>query len=108
MNIGDLNKRITIQKLITITNKNGFEEETWQDYKTVWASADNLFGREYYAAQAVQAEKTVKFTIRYCKDLDTNMRILFDNKQYNIVFIDNIKYGNAFMAIKAMEVTANG
>jgi SPP1 family predicted phage head-tail adaptor len=65
MKPGDLNKRITIQKPITTTNERGFEIETWEDFKTVWAAVSNLHGREYYAAAAIQAENTVKFTI--CK-----------------------------------------
>lgn len=104
MNIGDLRNRITIQKLTIITNENGFEEETWQDYKTIWASISNLFGREFYAASSVNAENTVKFTIRYIDGIDTTMRILFNNRPYNIIFIDNIKYSNTYIEIKALEV----
>ena len=69
--IGDLRHRITFQKLTTSVNENGFEVETWEDFKTVWAAVSNLHGREYFAAAAVQAENTVKFTIRYLTGLDT-------------------------------------
>jgi len=106
--IGDLRHRITFQKLTTSVNENGFEVETWEDFKTVWAAASNLHGREYFAAAAIQAENTVKFTIRYLPDMDTTMRILFQGKQYNITSIDNIKYQNRYMEIKAMEVVGSG
>ncbi|KGI44833.1 phage head closure protein [Clostridium tetani] len=108
MGIGDLKHRVLFQKFATVVNDNGFEEETWQDYKTVWASVSNLYGREYFEAAAVQAEKTVKFTIRYTDEIDTSMRILFKDKQYNITSIDNIKYENKFIEIKAMEVDKSG
>lgn len=108
MNPGNLRHRITLQKLTTTTNENGFEIEEWLDIKTVWASITNLHGREYYEAAAVQAEQTVKFTIRYLKGLDTSMRILFRDKQYNITAIDNIKYENRFIEIKALEVEKSG
>jgi SPP1 family predicted phage head-tail adaptor len=108
MEIGDLRHRVTIQKLTTAVNENGFEIETWEDFKTVWAAVGNLHGREYYAAAAVQAENTVKFTVRYLEGLDTTMRILFQGKQYNITSIDNIKYQNRFLEIKAQEVKAGG
>jgi len=106
--IGDLRQRITFQKLTTTVNENGFEVDTWEDYQTVWAAVSNLHGREYYAAAAVQAENTVKFTLRYLKDIDTSMRILFRGKQYNIIAIDNIKYQNRYLEIKAQEVSAGG
>nr|DAL96910.1 MAG TPA: Putative head tail adaptor [Caudoviricetes sp.] len=108
MNPGDLDKRITLQKCITTTNESGFEVETWEDYKTIWAAVSNLHGREYFAAAAVQAENTVKFTIRYLQGLDTTMRILFQGKQYNITSIDNIKYQNRYIEIKAQEVVGSG
>jgi SPP1 family predicted phage head-tail adaptor len=106
--IGDLRHRITFQKLTTSVNENGFEVETWEDFKTVWAAVSNLHGREYFAAAAVQAENTVKFTIRYLTGLDTTMRIVFQGKQYNITAIDNIKYQNRYLEIKALEVVSGG
>ncbi len=69
VNIGDLNKRIVIQKYIINQNENGFDIEEWIDYKVVRASMNNLWGKEFYAAKAVQAENTVEFIVRYCKDL---------------------------------------
>nr|WP_243124107.1 phage head closure protein [Clostridium tyrobutyricum] len=69
---------------------------------------ENLHGREYFEAAAVQAENTVKFTIRYTDEIDTSMRILFKGSQYNINSIDNIKYRNKFIEIKAMEVENSG
>ena len=106
--IGDLRHRITFQKHTTTINENGFEVETWEDYRTVWAAASNLHGREYYAAAAVQAENTVKFTIRYLSGVDAAMRICFQGKTYNITAIDNIKYQNRFIEIKAQEVVGSG
>lgn len=107
MNIGKMNKRITIQKFTVTQNDNGFDVEEWADYKTIWASANNLFGKEFYAAKAVQAEKTVEFTVRYGKyleNIDTkNYRIAWNGRFYNITFIDNIQYKNTFVKIKAME-----
>lgn len=108
MEISALSKRITLQELKTNINENGFEIEEWIDFKTVWAAVSNLHGREYYEAAAVQAENTVKFTIRYLPNIEPTMRILFKGKQYNITSIDNIKYANKFIEIKAMEVDSSG
>lgn len=110
--IGELRHRITFQKQVIKVNENGFEEEVWQDYKIVWASITNLSGREYFQAAATQKENTVKFRIRFNEDLNTDMQILFNGKRYNITSIDNIKYENKYMEIKALEVqedeTING
>lgn len=106
--IGEMKHRIIFQKLLATINENGFEVERWQDYKTVWAKASNLSGREYYQAVAVQTEKTLIFLIRYLDGIDTSMRIQFENRQYNITFIDNMKYLNKYIEIKALEVMKNG
>lgn len=104
----ELKHRITFQILETLTSENGFEIETWVDYRDLWACVTNLHGREYFEAAAVQAENTVKFTIRYTDEIETTMRILFKGKHYNITSIGNIKYANKFIEIKAMEVESSG
>lgn len=108
MDIGELRHRLTFQKLTATTNENGFEMEDWQDYKTVWAAITNLHGREYFEAAAVKAENTVKFKIRYIPNIEPIMRIIFKGKRYNITSIDNIKYANKFIEIKALEVESSG
>ena len=104
MEIGKLNKRVLLQTYTVTENDMGDSISTWVDFATVWASATNLSGKEYFAAMQVQAENTIKFIIRYNKNVNETMRIIFEGNNYNIVFIDNIKYDNKFMEIKAMAV----
>ena len=115
MNPGELRHCITIQKLDTITNENGFETEDWIDYKTVWAKIQNLHGQEYWAAKAVQSETVTKITIRYLKALDPAVneegpkttkiyRLAYRGRILDIEFIDNIQYRNKYMEIKCREV----
>lgn len=108
MKAEELKHRITLQVFTTVVNENGFEVESWVNFKTLWAAVTNLHGREYFAAAAIKAENTVKFTIRYTQGIDESMRILFKGKQYNISSVDNIKYANKFIEIKAMEVDNSG
>ena len=108
VSIGEMKHRITFQKLVVNVDENGFEVKEWQDYKTIWASVYNLSGREYYQAAAIQAEKTVKFTIRYLLDLTADLGIAFEDRQYNITSIDNIKYEDKYIEIKALEVDRSG
>lgn len=107
MNPGELNKRITIQELRTVDNENGFEKEEWQKIITVWASKNNLSGKEPYMAKQYNEEKTVKFEIRYQKVLEnlesTKHRIVHNDKIYNITFIDNFKYRNERLIFETLE-----
>lgn len=108
MGIGELRHRISFLKPTSSVNENGFETEGFVEIKTVWAAVANLSGGEYYAAAAVQKEKTVKFRIRAVKDIDETMMIAFGGRQYNITSIDNMKYENRYMEIKALEAEDNG
>lgn len=108
MGTGELKHRVTLLKPTSIINENGFETEGFIEFKTVWASVSNLSGREYFAAAAVQKEKIVKFLIRAISDINETMIIAFQGKQYNITSIDNIKYENKYVEIKALEVDENG
>ncbi len=108
MNVNELRHRITFQKKTTTTNENGFTEESWTDIRTVFASKNNLFGREFFQAVAVQAENTVEFGIRYSgfvDEMDSKLyRITQGLKIYNITFIDNILYDKIFVKIKTLEL----
>lgn len=108
LDIGEFNKRITIEKYSTYQSKNGFDIEDWRSFKVVWASINNLYGKEFYAAKAVNAENTVEFIVRYSKALEEinskQYRISWNNRKFNITFIDNIKYENKLLKIKATEV----
>lgn len=108
MTIGEMRHRITIQRVTISTNDNGYEMETPELIKEVWAKVSNLHGSEFFAAKAIQAENTVKFTVRYMSGLDQSMQILFQGKGYNITAIDNIKYRNEYIEILAKEVDSNG
>ena len=105
-NAGELRHRITLQKFATTTDADGFVVQDWVDVATVWAAVENLHGREYWEAATVQAENTLKFTIRYRPDVTNDMRIVFRGQTYEITAIDNIKYRNEFLEIKAVALNA--
>lgn len=106
--IGRMNKRITFEVETTVTNESGFQEQTWNGIKTVWSSVNNLFGREFWSAKAVQQENTVVFKIRYNKEIENlntkKTRINFKGKFFNITHIDNVRYENRVLSIKATEL----
>lgn len=101
MDPGDLRHKITIQTLTTSIGTNGFTTESWTNLKTVWAKAQGLFGREFFAAQQVNSKASCKFIIRYIANLDTSMRIAYEGKNYNILYIDDIKEEHKYIEMMA-------
>ena len=64
MKAGKLDQRITLQAKSVTRDAMGGEVITWADQATVWAQADPLRGREYFAAKQEQSEITIRFKIR--------------------------------------------
>ena len=67
MNAGRLDKRITIERMESGQDELGQPIEGWIPTYSVWASIEPLQGREYIAAMAAQAERTVRIRLRYLR-----------------------------------------
>lgn len=108
VNIGKMNKKVTIQKCSESSGEWENSVIEWADYITVWACINSLFGREFWAAKQANLENTINITIRYqkaFKDLDTReYRVKWDGKIYNIINIENPSYENKYLVFKCVEV----
>jgi len=51
---------------------------------TVWASVEPLKGREFFASQKENSETTVRICIRHRSGISADMRILYDNKIFEM------------------------
>lgn len=83
--IGELNQRITIQQRGGAVDALGHGAETWTDVATVWAAAQPLRGREFFAAGAVQSEADVRFRIRWMSGIDATMRAVWKGVPHALV-----------------------
>ncbi len=84
MNAGDLKHKIQILSKQTITDEEGFTKEDYVVFADTWAKVTPTQGREFYQAAAIQAEKDVKFTIRYRKGITNDMQVKYNNQIYRI------------------------
>jgi SPP1 family predicted phage head-tail adaptor len=87
MNIGRLDKRITIQTLVAAQDAFGAPGAAWTMVATVWAELKDLTGREFLAAAAVQNMVQTKITIRYPGNaiiITPKMRVVHGADIYNI------------------------
>jgi SPP1 family predicted phage head-tail adaptor len=84
MNPGKLNKRITLQSYQSIKDDEGIVSKQWVNLMTVYASVEPLSGREYWQAAATQSENTVKFLIRYKQNITSDLRLIYNNKSYDV------------------------
>lgn len=85
MEAGALNRRITIQKRTIATDSDGYHSETWTTHETRMAEKITTGGREFYAAQKLNAETTAVFRVRFTNAITRNMRIVDGARTYEII-----------------------
>lgn len=90
MRAGALRHRIDIQQLVIDRDDDGRRTEDWQTIRTsdepelIPAEIVPLSGREFIAAQAVQAGVNTRITIRWRPGVRAAMRVVHDGDIYNI------------------------
>lgn len=103
---GELNTTITFQQNTPTHDSLNQPVPNWADVATVYASVITTGGREYYAAQKLNAETSVVFKIRYRRGLKTTMRVKWAGKYYEILPpINDVNGKHEEILISAKEVT---
>lgn len=98
-NIGQLDRRITIQERTTTKDDYNQDVVTWSTFATVWAKIQENIGGESYQADQLTASRFDHFTIRYAAVTET-MRILYNDRFYDIRSIQKPDR-NRYLVIKA-------
>jgi SPP1 family predicted phage head-tail adaptor len=89
-----LRHRVEIQTLTVVYDEMGAPSKEWVTVGAAWAAVEPVSGREYWAAAAVQAETTVKVTMRYLPGITPYHRLLFKGKLYDIQSVINTEERN--------------
>jgi SPP1 family predicted phage head-tail adaptor len=100
---GELRHQITIQQSTESQNDYGEATSSWSEFATVWASVQPISGREFFAAQAVQAQVSTRIKIRYLPDVTPKMRVLFGSRVFRIEAVLNIDERNRELHLMCVE-----
>lgn len=101
MQIGRLNRRITIESKTVTRDAYGGETITWSTVATVWAAVLPIRGREYVAIRQAGAELTTRFVIHYREGITPAMRVSYNGGQYNIEEVIDSEDGHRFLELMA-------
>lgn len=80
----DLREQITLQARVPGEDAHGQEATAWTDLATVWAKAEPLRGRDFFAAGQMQLGVTTRFSIRWRDDVTGAHRVLWRDVPYDI------------------------
>ena len=87
LNAGELDQRVTLQQRAAGVDALGQDSATWADVATVWAKAEPLRGREFFAAGQAHSEVSVRFRIRYRTGVLPTMRALWRGVPHDVVAV---------------------
>lgn len=83
VNIGELDRRVTIQyKVITQNEFNEDHESGWDDVADVWAKVAERSGSKTMEADRATLNRPATFTIRWRSDIDKDGQITIDSVKY--------------------------
>jgi len=101
--IAELRQRIKFQSLTRATDGQGGWTETWNDFTEVWAAIKPVSAKERYFSQRIEENVSHQITIRWLEGLTTEMRIVFENRIFQIHGIRRENEERWFMLIDAEE-----
>lgn len=103
MNIGRLNKRITILKKVDTINALNQKSKSYETVANVWASVAPVRGTERYELQKIHEEITYRVYIRYLDGIRADMYIQYDGKIYEIQSVIDVDLEHKMLEIDCVE-----
>ena len=98
-----MDKRMTIQNPVRVSDGQGGFTETWPDGATVWAWVEPMKGYERFQAMQMQTPVTHKIMVRYRADITTASRLRLGDRVLWVREILNPGEARQFLNIKAQE-----
>ena len=105
---GDLRQIVTLLRPRQVIGQNNRRTVEWDEIGEIRAQKSDVSGREFWQAQAYNAEDVVTFTIRWRDDINATWRIRHGETVYNIMEINHLGNMRDYMRIKTRAVGAGG
>ena len=103
MNIGRLNKRITILKKVDTINALNQKSKSYQTVATVWASVAPVRGTERYELQKLHEEVTYRVYMRYLSGIRADMYIQYGDMTFEIQSVIDVDLEHKMLEIDCVE-----
>jgi SPP1 family predicted phage head-tail adaptor len=105
MRIGELRKQVALQAETPTSDNAGGYALAWTTLATLWADIAPLNGNEVFAAQHLEGHVTHRVTLRYRSDvmITSEMRILYNNRAFNIRSVLNTDERNRWLELLVEE-----
>lgn len=102
---GDLRHPVTLQRPAVTVNDRGRPVTGYEDAARVMAGKADVSGREFFVAQAYQAEDVVTWTIRWRDDVDSTWRLVWHGTPYEILEVNHLGMMRDYIRLKTRIVS---
>jgi len=100
----DLNSRITFENEVKVSDGIGGSTTSWALYANRWAKVVAVSGSQKWRADRLETNVSHLITIRYDAAVHDEMRIVFDSREFSIIYIINKDEGQKrYMEIHCVE-----
>lgn len=101
-----LRHKLTLQIETRSADDVGGYIRSWSDVVELWAEINPVSGGEKLFGGQLQPEITHKILLRYRDDINSGMRLKFENRVFNIRYVINVAEKNEVLEILATEGVA--
>lgn len=84
LNIGNMDRRITIERETEIVSPSGDAQKVWTPVATVWAEVLQQTASEFFTGYGEAETGTVIFRVRYRPGITTADRVTYDGVPYGL------------------------
>ena len=113
MDIGKLDKRITLQSRSATLDDYGQQSNSWTDVATVWANIKPVSGREKMKAMQVDSILSHTVAVRYNatfmppRTVDA-WRIVYNGRYFNIIAAMDLEEARQYIIFDCLEGSIDG
>lgn len=113
IDIGRLDRRITVQRRSSTLDGYGQEIDVWSDVARVWASIKPIGGREKMRSMVIDANISTTVAVRYRADfavptVTDAFRIVYGSRIFNVVGSRDVGEGHKHIIFDCSEGTVIG
>lgn len=98
---GDLRHLVEIGYTENTINENGYPEPNDVVVCRTWASVVDAGNQHYRAADVMNTEQVLNFTIRYRSDIKPGMWVRFRNEKWDISTLGKYSFKRTYLGLKA-------
>ncbi len=106
MTIGNLRKRVTFQSETPTTDSAGGYALVWTDVANAWAEIKPASGNQYFVDGHLESHITHHITLRYQSGITAEMRMIYNNRLFNIRAVLNTDESNRWLELLVEEGSA--